>query len=337
MFSDRPFKRGEDYATAITDTVRIMEDFLKVPFPTTDIILILQESCGVHYGSHMCLAGVGSVPHETAHYYFRRGPEWIDEGGAEFMADLVADRLGARDFAKSTTEAAGSTRQCTRSTGFENIRHLAYVYDNPWERHIPGIRGCFYPMGRSFLLTVLDTVGEEATSSALRQYFLERSASPQEHEETIYRSFLGHAPMSAKENFKELYRTLHGGHFAFPDIPASDDHGNEARDATPVIVGEAVEGELDYMFDFDYFRFQAQAGQRYRMSVTHAKVRATSLGLYRPDRILSMTDEWESRKRTNNGLQIIWRAPESAAYYFAVRNFGGETGTYTLTVALADN
>ena len=136
VFSDRPFKRGEDYAIPITDTARIMEDFLKVPFPTTDIILILQESCGAHFGSHMCLARVGSVPHETAHYYFRRGPKWMDEGGAEFMADLVADRLGARDFAKSRTEAAGSARQCTESAGFENIRHITYVYDNAsW--HIP--------------------------------------------------------------------------------------------------------------------------------------------------------------------------------------------------------
>ena len=120
-------------------------------------------------------------------------------------------------------------------------------------------------------------------SAALREYLSKRTDSPHENEGILYRAFLDHAPLDRKDDFLEIYRTLHGGPYAYPEIPASDDQGNEANDATPVVVGHVVEGELDYMFDFDYFSFEVQEGQSYRMSVAHETLRATSLGLYQPD------------------------------------------------------
>ena len=197
-------------------------------------------------------------------------------------------------------------------------------------------------MGRNFLHSVFETNGEEAMSSALGEYLLERGNSQRDNsqreiEGMIYRAFLKHTPLGRKEDFRKIYRTLHGGDHAYPKNPMSDDHGDTAKDATPVTVGEVVQGTLDYMFDFDYFRFQAKRGQKYRMSVTHETLRATSLGLYGPDGVVGLTRHWESRERVADGPQIVWVSPSLDGYYFAVRNFGGETGTYALTIAPVDD
>ena len=149
----------------------------------------------------------------------------------------------------------------------------------------------------------------------------------------MYRALLEHAPLERKGDLQDIYRTVHGGYSAFPEVPTPDDHGGTAEDATPIILGETVQGNLDYFFDFDYFRFQAEEGQKYRLSVTHETLHATSLGLFNPfGGEVSLTDQWEFRKRTGDGPEIVWIAPHTNVYYFAVRNFGGETGNYTVMI-----
>ena len=73
----------------------------------------------------------------------------------------------------------------------------------------------------------------------------------------------------------------------------SDDHGDEAGFATGIDVGETIEGVLDYMFDFDYFRFHAEAGQKYRMNVTHESIRYTSVTMFASGRPNSGVVEME--------------------------------------------
>ena len=142
------------------------------------------------------------------------------------------------------------------------------------------------------------------------------------------------------EEFRDLYRRLHGATAAFPETNFSDDHGDEVETASAIEVGESAGGTLDYMFDFDFFRFHAEEGQRYRMNVNHESLRATSVTLYAPD---GLTQEfggfgnWKSRRRVSTGPQILWMAPSSGQYYFAVQNFGGKTGPYTLTITAVDD
>ena len=340
IFSDEPFKLGEDHRPLIEDTARILEDFLKVPFPTSDIILLAVSYTPYqfHAGSHIQVGKgdfIWSIPHEMAHYYFsgRTSWRWFSEGGADFISNLVYHRIGLREFPSSTTSKAQARQIC----GFENIRHLQYVKDSSWEWDIYEPYICFYSMGENFMHAVFETIGEEAMSSALREHFLGLDNNRHDFEQAIYRALLTHTPSDRKEDFQEIYRILHGGPYAYPDPPTSDDHGDEPEDATPVIVGDVVQGTLDYMFDFDYFRFEAREGQKYRMSVTHGALRATSLGLHSPDGAQALNHAWEYRERTEDGPEIVWEALRSGAYYFAVRNFGGETGTYTLTITLADN
>ena len=42
-------------------------------------------------------------------------------------------------------------------------------------------------------------------------------------------------------------------------------------------MGEPIEGVLDYMFDFEFFRFNAEEGLKYRMNVNHELLQATSV------------------------------------------------------------
>lgn len=111
-----------------------------------------------------------------------------------------------------------------------------------------------------------------------------------------------------------------------------DDHGDEPELATKILIGESVDGTLDYMLDFDYFRFQAEEGRRYRMTVTHNSLRSTSIALFAPDGTTGENQHWKSRELISTGPRIAWIAPSSDEYYVAVQNFGGKTGGYTLTV-----
>ena len=346
--------QDDDVLTIIEDTARITEEFLGLPFPTTDVILLLVEQNkkhytvrSAHYGSHMQLnrfsGEVTNVTHETAHYYLYSNFEqaWLIEGGAEFIRAYVDDQKGIRDL---TTRKSELLNVCSE---YENIMHYNYIWEHIYQEilRVPGPGGCNYRMGERFLINVFETIGREAMSAALRELYLSNNeehlwvGQPQQPptEDDIYHGFLSHAPPDRKEVFRELYRTLHGGAVAFPDTDFLDDHADEAAAATGVAVGEVVEGALDYMFDFDYFRFHAEVGRKYRMNVNHDSLRYTSVAVYAPDRSTQDVLEWKSRRRVSSGPQILWMAPRSGEYYFAVQNFGGESGQYTLTITAVED
>ena len=100
--------------------------------------------------------------------------------------------------------------------------------------------------------------------------------------------------------------------------------------ASEIAIGEAVEGTLDYMFDFDYFTFQAEEDQKYNITVNHESLGASSITLYDPDG--RTQGRWKSLTREPSVPRMQWLAPSSDEYYFAVQNFGGKTGGYTLTI-----
>ena len=104
-------------------SVRGIEKFMGVPFPTSHVAAlfaeeaVLEGAAGVNFGTHMAmlpefdiiddgsqLANIlpGLTAHEVAHYYWRGNENWIDEGGATFIEfpienmrtgrGLIADR-----------------------------------------------------------------------------------------------------------------------------------------------------------------------------------------------------------------------------------------------------
>ena len=347
IIQNSPRSPGEDVLTVIEDHIRISEEFMGAPFPVADVILLHVDprvgdyglGGGWHSGSHFVAVrrisgGWGPVSHEMGHYYFNFGPRWLVEGGANFIAFYIVD-----DYEDWRSPLLRNS-YCLNDSGIENLRHFSY-----WEA-TPGIdrrvRGCVYNFGENFLVGLLRTIGREAMSSALRELHLSHSELSQAvSEEDVYQAFLNHTPSQREEQFVDLYRNLHGGAFAFPDTDFSDEHSDSAEGASPVSVGGAVEGSLDYMFDFDFFWFRAEKGQTYRVHVEHETLRSSNVNLYAPDRKTLLARNWMSRSSTPYGPQIIWTAPSSGRCYIAVQNFGGQTGQYTLTItevdALADD
>ncbi len=120
---------------------------------------------------------------------------------------------------------------------------------------------------------------------------------------------------------------------ALSDI--TDDHSDGALDATAVTVGEAVEGELNYFGDVDFFGFQAQQGEFYQIDVVLGTLGDSALDLYDAGEMLI-----ESNDNHEDSLasRIVWRAPDSGHYYVEVSAGGwvSASGSYTLTVGLSD-
>ncbi len=125
-----------------------------------------------------------------------------------------------------------------------------------------------------------------------------------------------------------------------PMHEGGDDHSNSPTDATEIAVGEQVPGTLDSWLDFDYFRFQAEEGQRYEIVVSvepvlnqygvPTNVYGTSATLYEPD---GVTETWGGSSGTGaDGAQIEWEAPASDTYYFKVER--GHEGTVAYTVQI---
>ena len=187
-------------------------------------------------------------------------------------------------------------------------------------------------MGENFLHQASLIMGSTALGAAMGELHVAQPGTKQNVADRIYEIFLGHVPDNRRQDFCQLYQELHGGAAAFPDIDYSDDHGDGLADATRVEEGQIVYGDLDYMFDFDYFRFHTSTGQKYTMHVDHETSRPTSIGLYGRNGMTSEHGNWKSRELTTDGPRIVWIAPDAGEYYFAVHNFGGKSGGYTLTI-----
>lgn len=350
VFSNDPFAPEEDVTGYIENIIRIAEDFLDVPLPTSDIILFAvarpedYPGFGENFNGRRMQFGksgthnIAALPQMTGYYYFRHfpiHPRWIRGGVSGFVADIVFDRLGEIELHHHRSAVASAAQGCMEDSELGNISHVAYVLEvsREWHNASGLLRTCSHSMGRNLLHSVYGTIGEETMSSALRDFLSQRSESREDLESVMHRALLDNAPEEQQDALEDIYLTLHGGYFAILGVPTSDDHGGTAEDATAIILGEPVQGTLDYFFDFDYFRFRAEEDQKYRMSVTHETLRASSLGLFNPhDGELSLGDEWEHRKQTEDGAEIVWAAPRTNVYFFAVRNFGGETGEYTVRI-----
>ena len=111
-----------------------------------------------------------------------------------------------------------------------------------------------------------------------------------------------------------------------------DDHGDDIDDATAIRVGADVRGALDYDGDIDYFSFQAEQGQSYRIDVAQGTLYDPKLDLFDSDGwLLGTNDDYGDPYAS----RLYWEAPSSGERYVAVEGYG--TGTYTLAVSLVDD
>ncbi len=168
-------------------------------------------------------------------------------GGASFVADYVRDRLTQRYHESNPQLPQGAPRpdvpfsfispyidpeyretleRALRDTdsilhgpngcvsvGLENI-HALSIADPPAGADV---FGCSYPFGRHLLLSLHNLFGEAAFSSALQELHLLPPGPPRPTEEEIYGVFRKHTPPGLEQEFRALYKRVHGGPFLDAD------------------------------------------------------------------------------------------------------------------------
>ena len=204
---------GRRILTNMAKAVQDSEEFWELPFPVDDVILTLlvgpTRYGGVHLGHLMLLEpdynGPRVLHHEVAHYYFNFGPDWLFEGGADYVRDFFLTSRGR-------VPRVQFPSYC-RSNGLDNLQELVDLGEGRV------FNRCRYSMGLHFMVSLRTVMGEEPWRSALRALYLEYGyeslfyISAPIDDETVYRVFMEHAPPSLKTRVRDVFRRLHGGPF----------------------------------------------------------------------------------------------------------------------------
>ena len=120
-----------------------------------------------------------------------------------------------------------------------------------------------------------------------------------------------------------------------------DDHADDLADATPVMVGGAALGVVDYTGDVDLFVFEAAEGELYQIDVALGTLDDSVVALFDSNETeLAWNDDYESSQAS----RVFWEAPSSGSYYIQVFSWDSDTsyiweddtGSYTLTIVVAD-
>ena len=107
-----------------------------------------------------------------------------------------------------------------------------------------------------------------------------------------------------------------------------DDHGHLIASASPLAVGEAVPGSIDYPNDVDTFAFDAREGDKYEIDVALGTLYRADVSLYDSSgRLLDSGYVREDYRRLPT-----WRADDEGRVFVEV-SVDRREGTYTLTVS----
>ena len=142
---------------------------------------------------------------------------------------------------------------------------------------------CTYVFGEYFFLSLFQLLGKEALSSALKEMhnrFTLTELDVRLRGKDIYLIFLNHIPPGKTEEYRDLFRRLHGGPWPDANVNVADDHGDDIAAASSVKIGTVVRGVLAHEFDTDYFRFQAEGAQDYQITINHESMEDIRLRLY---------------------------------------------------------
>lgn len=124
------------------------------------------------------------------------------------------------------------------------------------------------------------------------------------------------------------------GNYTLKVVPISaidDDHNDNTANASQLAVGETIAGALEYQYDLDFFKFDGEKGQGYKVYIDYESVRFLDLILYSSDSLTPESlDKFTHEDR--DGRRLLWMAPEAGTYYLEVKSLLGTTGEYSITV-----
>ena len=105
------------------------------------------------------------------------------------------------------------------------------------------------------------------------------------------------------------------------------------EDATPVSLGEDTQGEIEHGNDTDFFVFETEQGTLYQIDIALGTLTDSTVVLYDANGVLvAYNDDYENTPAS----RIVWNAPTSGSYYLEASSYDTGTGTYTLTIIIAD-
>ncbi|MFQ6029768.1 MAG: hypothetical protein ACE5Q6_20000, partial [Dehalococcoidia bacterium] len=228
-----------NFMDQMEQAVRDMEEFMGVPLPTKDIILLFastgESALGLNMGTHMVVTPDPQadkerfkvIVHEVGHFFWngassdtpQRGvPLWFQEGGANFLASFVFSRSDhplSETLAETEAKLSQEIRWC-QNQGISRLQQLIDTVGREGYREHQQTPQfiCNYWVGESFFLTLYATVGHQAFTASWQEiYLLTQSTQRPITEAEIFSTFLGNTQSDQVEGFKQLYSSMHGGDF----------------------------------------------------------------------------------------------------------------------------
>ena len=352
-----PFPENQDVATQIEVALRALEDLTLTPLSTNDVIVHFiipgPESNfrylggnlhapwprGGHDGTHIRMKreenaqiSLRTLFHELAHYQFVEFPAWFIEGGANFAAMYISQLHveGSVETWKANTDTTVGPGCNNGAANLHDLGNVGFGYQAS-----PNV-GCFYTIGEHFLTSVFHTIGQDATSSALRDILaIPRTQFRPITSKDMFLAFHRYTTAEKKPKFIDLFNNLHGGpllgEWTYPD----DYHGDSSETATAIVTDIFIEGALNHPFDIDYFAIPLIADQTVLLTLDH-EIQDEYVGedlyvtLQTPNGV--NPEGLDSMQGTATSMHAEWVVPVSGDYYFALESTTGATGRYAMDI-----
>ncbi len=153
------------------------------------------------------------IYHEMAHAYFRSldFPKWVSEGTAEFFQAYIEHvNEGASLHSRYERVVKGCPLEGIYTVQ-ESIEYRARIFAEG--RGVEYLdEDCAYTMGEAFMLGMYLSLGHDVALSHLRGLYRAGVASPERLTEAeVYHVLLSNTPPEQQDQFRDLYRRLHGG------------------------------------------------------------------------------------------------------------------------------
>ncbi|PKB65312.1 MAG: hypothetical protein BZY80_00615 [SAR202 cluster bacterium Io17-Chloro-G2] len=233
-----PNKLNDDIVDQVEDAIRLLEEFMSIPFPVAEVVLLMAtpgelsqdfDVAGLNFGTHIVvdpsLARQGDnnrvLNHEVAHYYWgtQEAPLWFYEGASDFLSSYIRDRLYDDTLADQLQFVDIRELRYCKGMGMNTVQKLIDDLNRQgYSRHsaMPYFF-CNYSTGHYLLLNLFADLGSDAVRTAMAGiYQTALSEGRPASEAEIYLAFLRQTTSESSEDYKTTYLTIHGG-----DLPES--------------------------------------------------------------------------------------------------------------------
>ena len=272
-----PFPLNDHTFGALEDGLRNIEDFMEMPFPVNDVILIVTDPSflkvrGQYRASIVGDSGVDSadmralifvndtksgppkdtIYHELGHYYFLDGPSWLQEGTAHLLEDFTQERLGVESIEHRLSTygtSLGHSSQEQLYDDVDTIHEVVYLSSRCDYRHL----------GERFLLEMYFILGPDALAAALGDLYSRSRRFIRLNEDAIFYSLLSHTTDENMEAFETTYRRYHGG-------PAVDFDPVDSPDWLPLVALYSSTNGEDWKVNENWSVIDAPLGARHGVS-----------------------------------------------------------------------